>query len=304
MRYPDLFPKKDLNNAVDYIYNYGRNIDIALYEYYFKKANPSKVINQLLHYVNSDGGFGKGLELDFMYTGSTPLSTSIALDIIRRLNIYSNNHLTSEALEYLSETINYKGGWSCITKEVNDYPRAGWWEYKHTMKETYTLNPTAEIIGYFYIFGGGVYRNTVHNMLDNCYLYLKNPNNANTMHEQICLMRMIRMLPSNIGSRFSRFLEPRLKNGLCLDTKKYSTYVFTPLSIFESPNDPLYDLFRSQIEENLDYLIDSRNADGSWDVNWHWGRDEHVFDKQISKISAHITLMNIIKLKAFSRLAL
>ncbi len=171
------------------------------------------------------------------------------------------------------------------------------------MKETYTLNPTAEIIGYFYIFGGGVYRNTTHQMLDTCYTYLKNPDNGIKMHEIISLMKMIRMLPGSAGNRFLRFLRARLNSSLCYDIKKYNTYVFTPLSAFESPNDPLYDIFRNQIEENLDYLVDSQNADGSWDVTWHWDRDEHIFDKQLPYITAHITLENIIKLKAFNRIA-
>ena len=299
-----MLPKSALNKAVEYIYAFGRDIDVAMYEYYFKKSHPSKVINQLNKYVNNDGGFGKGLELDFTYEGSTPLSTSIALNIIRQLHIYSNNHLTSEALEYLSNTKNYKNAWACITKQVNDYPRAIWWEYTPSMKETYTLNPTAEIIGYFYIFGGGVYRNTVHEMLDACYAYLMHSDNGNEMHEIICLMKMIRMLPANLRNRFTRFLRPRLNSSLCYDTSKYDTYVFTPLQVFESPDDPLYEIFRNQIEENLDYVIESQNKDGSWDVPWKWQRDEHIFDNQLPKITAYITLENIRRLKAFSRLGL
>lgn len=304
MRYPNLLPKSALNKAADYIYSYGRDIDVALYEYYFKKSHPSKTINHLIKYANEDGGFGKGLELDFMYQGSTPLSTTIALDIIRQLNIYSNNHLTLEALEYLSNKKNYANGWSCITKEVNNYPRAVWWDYSPSMKETYTLNPTAEIIGYFYIFGGGVFRNTAHEMLDACYSYLKKPSNEINMHDLICLMKMVRMLPNNLGSRYIRFLRPKLNENLCYDTGKYTSYVFTPLSIFESPNDPMYDIFRNQIEDNLDYVIETQNKNGSWTANWHWDRDEHIFDKQLPKITAHVTLENIVKLKNFNRIGL
>ena len=304
MRYPNMLPKYALSKAADYIYTYGRDIDIALYEYYFKKAHPSKVINQLIKHVTNDGGFGKGLELDFMYQGSTPLSTTIALDIIRQLHIYSNNHLTTDALEYLTKTKNYKDGWSCITSDVNNYPRAAWWEYRLIMKETYTLNPTAEIIGYFYLFGGGVYRNTVHEMLDTCYAYLRNPDNGNEMHELICLMKMIRTLPTSIANRFVRFLRPRLNAALCFDLNKYNSYVFTPLQVFESPNDPMYDIFRNQIQDNIDYVIESQDIDGSWNVTWHWEQDEYIFDKQIPFISAHITLENIIKLKNFSRLSI
>jgi len=123
------------------------------------------------------------------------------------------------------------------------------------------------------------------------------------MHELICLMRMIRMLPPSTASKFTRFLRPRLNSSLCFDTRKYDTYVFTPLHVFESPNDPMYEIFRNQIEENLDYTIESQNADGSWNVPWHWERDEHVFDKQLPLIAAHITLENIIRLKAFNRLS-
>lgn len=304
MRYPYRLPKEDLTISAEYIYAFGRDIDISLYEYYFKKASVSKVIGTLNNYVNQDGGFGRGLALDYIYQGSTPLSTTIGLNILSKLHIFSNNHLTLNALEYLISAINYKNAWNCITRNANAKPHAAWLDYSDDMKELYTLCPTAEIIGYFYIFGGGVYRNAVHSMLDDCYAYLRKIDYCNSANEIICLAKMMRMLPINISKRFIHFLHPRLNSLLCFDLSKYHKNVFTPLDAFESPNDQLFETYYDQIQDNLDYLIDSRNSDGSWDIRYKWKRDEHIFDKQYAAISANITLKNLLSLKKFNRIYL
>ena len=75
-------------------------------------------------------------------------------------------------------------------------------------------------------------------------------------------------------------------------------------ALFTFSFDPMYDIFRNQIEDNLDYLIESQNKDGSWNVTWNWDRDEYVFEDQLPLIKAHITLENIIRLKSFNRIAL
>ncbi len=75
-------------------------------------------------------------------------------------------------------------------------PRAIWWDYKHEHDEIYTLNPTAEIAGYFYFMGTGIYRRYANNLMDKIYSYLLHDDNCcSDMHEILCLMRMTRMLP-------------------------------------------------------------------------------------------------------------
>lgn len=302
MRYPYRIKRDDKQRAIEYICKYGRDIDIALCEYFFGRGNQYNVIHALSGYINDDGGFGKGLALDYLYEGSTPLATTHGMDIIRIIKVRIANHITSNALHYLEKVQCHNGSWCCINMKVNSTPRASWWEYEHEHSERYTLNPTAEIIGYYYLLGTGVYRHYANDMLDRCYSYLLDPHNCNQMNEIICLMKMVRMLPTSKASRFTRILKEKLLEHLCTDSSQYGGYVFAPLQVFEGPSDPLVSEFSNEIEDHLDIIIERQTKDGNWRVNYNWGRYKYEFDQQIPLIQAKITLDNLIKLDNFSRI--
>ena len=65
--------------AVSFIKTTAREVDKALYRFYFEGGTKTAVLAALAPYQNEDGGFGHGIEPDFRMAGSSPMATSVAL---------------------------------------------------------------------------------------------------------------------------------------------------------------------------------------------------------------------------------
>ena len=294
--------KKRVRMAGDYIMSYGRDIEKKLYQYYFGKETAANVIDTLESHVNSDGGIGR-LELDSMYDGSMPINCALFFSIIHSLKIKDEFNAVNSVLKYLYKNIGENNSWKCTVPEVNTAPRALWWNWDESKKFEYSLNPTCELIGYFYHFGGGDYRAFSKEMLNNLYekLVVK-PVGSLQMHDMISLMQMCRLLSDILAEPFIALLEANLKKTIVNDQSKWSDYVFTPLSIFRSPLDPLYHSFEKEIILNLDYDIMAQTNEGYWIPNWHWWQFNEEFESQKNRITAHYTLDKLIILNNFKRI--
>lgn len=289
-----------LEKAVAYIQREGRDIDRAMYRYHFKKAKPAEVVEILRRYKNDDGGFGKGLELDYSYQGSTPQSTLRGLRILHQLKLIGNFNIISGALDYLYANKQKKGGWYCVTDEAHQAPIAPWYQ-KSAYQPDFTLNPTAEIVGYFYHFGGGDYRLFVNESLDTIKDYLRDERHGNEMHEVISFMRMIRLLPDSRTKRFLKYLKPRIDRKINLKPERYRDYVLSPLMIFENTYDPLYDKYESYVQDQLNDLVYAQEDEGYWEPNWQWG-DQYMWEEMLPMVRAHVTLRNLLLLRNFHRI--
>jgi hypothetical protein len=55
-----------INAAKQFILQNARPIDLAVYKYFFDNGSNQRVIDELSKFQNEDGGFGNGLEPDFL----------------------------------------------------------------------------------------------------------------------------------------------------------------------------------------------------------------------------------------------
>lgn len=289
--------------AENYIMEYGRPIDRALFRYHFKKAAANEALHALEGHVNDNGGFGKGLEPDFLYPGSTPLSTARGLDIMQRLKLTVRLDTAMDALAWLYRNILPSGGWLAITREVNDYPRANWWQYTESAESRFTLDPTVELAAYFYHFGAGEYRNFSHELIDACRIYLAANTGRITMHEALCTLRFIDIVPESVSARFIPLIKPEIDRLLCTDESKWDDVVLTPLQVVDSPIHFLYNIYKPYVDRNINYIISAQHPYGYWQPNWNWGRRyADAFHAQLPVIRAKVTLDNLILLKSFDKL--
>jgi len=294
--------KKKVSQAGEFIMEHGRDIEKALFMHHFKNEPSSSVVSILEGYINQDGGAGH-LELDMLYKGTTPVSCSIFFAIVHELKINAEFGAINTILEYLKKNIREKNCWRSVEKQVMDAPRAIWWNWDYEDKDIFTFNPTSELIGYFYHFGGGDYRAFAKELLDVLYAELVQKFVGTLeMHDVISLMQLCRALPDVAAERFIVILKPHLNEMLITDKKEWTGYVMSPLSVFKSPLDPLYYDFEKEINLNLDYEITMRTEDGVWEPNWHWGQYDEEFEKRKNKITSYVTMNKLIQFKNFNRI--
>lgn len=294
--------KKKVSKAGEFIMEHGRDVEKARFMHYFKNEPSSRVVSILEGYINKDGGAGR-LEPDMCYEGSTPVSCSIFFAILHELKINAEFGAINSILGYLEKNIREKNYWRPIDKQVMEAPRAKWWDWDNEKKDIYSFNPTCELIGYFYHFGGGDYRAFAKEMLDVLYAELVQKFVGTLdMHDVISLMQLCRILPDMAAERFIAILNPHLKEMLVTDKKEWVNYVMSPLLVFKSPLDPLYYEFEKEINLNLDYEITMQSEDGVWEPNWHWGQYDEEFDKRKNKIASYVTMNKLIQFKNFDRI--
>jgi hypothetical protein len=295
--------KKRVSQAGEFIMEYGREIDKALFAHYFRKEPASTVVSILERYISPIDGGACCLEPDMDYKGSTPISCATFFQILHSMKITAEFDAANSVLSYLMDNLKDKASWIPIVPEVESEPHAIWWNWDEDKARSYSLNPTCEIIGYFYNFGGGDYRAFAKKMLDTLYdMLLQRFVGTMEMHEIINLMQLCRLLPDTLAEKFTLVLKPHLKEMIITDKSLWGEYVLSPLAIFRSPLDPLYYDFEKEINLNLDYDITSQNEDGVWEPSWHWGQYDERFLEKKNLITSYVTVNKLITLNNFGRM--
>lgn len=66
------------------------------------------------------------------------------------------------------------------------------------------------------------------------------------------------------------------------DPQKWSLYTKTPSDFISSPDSPFYKGNEEIVEKELDYLIDTRNPGGVWNITWTWFNLGEKYQKEFA----------------------
>lgn len=133
-----------LERGRSFIYSHARLLDRMRFAFHFEDGTKDRVLNALRPYQNADGGFGNALEPDMRCPDSQPVTTEMALMVIREVEGWDSD-VAGGILSYLKGITLETGGFPRATTAVNPFPHAPWWT---TEKDGVpSLNPTGSIIG-------------------------------------------------------------------------------------------------------------------------------------------------------------
>ena len=128
-----------------------RMLDYYLIQSLFENQD-KKIVEELKKYQNKDGGFGKGLEPDVQMPNSSVVATEQA---IYALTFVKDNKVKEDMIQnivsYLESSYDSENRrFFMVTKEVNDYPHAVWWNFEDLEKNFPFGNPDPGVIGFLY----------------------------------------------------------------------------------------------------------------------------------------------------------
>jgi len=250
-----------------------RPLEIARFYNHLEGASDESVLAALEEYQNADGGFGHALEPDLRANESSALCTSIAFQVLRSTEARPDEAVISASIAYFLETLDReKWHWRIIPRSAEQSPHAPWWNQADREDEfdCFSLNPTAEILGYLY----------------DCQ----------------------RHVPSDVISLVSdrvirRKLTRLIDDAVTCDPKQWKEYNLRPLQVVDDPGSPFMASFEEDVAANLDYEISSQNEDGSWTPTWSWGNAfPDAWDKARREWSGIITIERLLLLKKFNRI--
>lgn len=266
--------RENFEKARQFILTRARPLEQALYRLRFETGPCEDVLAALAAYQNPDGGFGHALEPDLRMPYSSPIATTVALQIARRLKLPGDLPMIRSAVEYLVRS--YDPGtarWPSVSHLANQFAHAPWWHYDETraacMAES-QANPSVEIIGYLNAYPQFVSRVFLENVTSQAVLLLERIPDPMNMHDFLCYQRFANELTGMRRQRVLERLSKAILETVCAEPNEWAGYVAQPLILIRSPKSPFAELLADALQLNLDYRIDVQNQDGSWSPFWSW----------------------------------
>lgn len=299
--------KSTLEKISSFMNNSARTLEKALFEHYFINANDSAILSSLEKFQNTDGGFGNGIEPDFQLPSSSPMATSIGLKYLSMLpDSDEKNNRISAAIHYLENIFDSeRKGWFSVSKEVNNYPHAPWWDFKPDINMTvidYSWgNPTAELSGYLNQNKPFIKKLDIDDLTNRAVQYFKSLTDF-TEHEVYCFIRMHNSVDKKIATQLSDTLKIAVSQLVKTEESEWEKYVPTPLNFIEFDSTNYFDIEQDIIDKNLNYLIDKLESDGKISPTWQW--DKYADEWEIAKTewTAILTLQALLSLLKFNRI--
>ncbi|WP_064093550.1 hypothetical protein [Rossellomorea aquimaris] len=291
-----------------YIIHHARPLEQNLFAYLFESGAKENVITELARFQNSDGGFGQSIEPDFRLTISSPLATTIGLQIAKTIDLSKNHQIVINAMNYLSQTYDEKlRGWNAVPPEVNDVPHAPWWHFDHDQGhcgvQSTWANPNAEIVGYFHYYQPEEPR--LKSWTQTALTELKDLSFPYGMHDFLCYQRLLDCITGDLRQSILDLLSLSVRNTVCTDPNQWNEYVAKPLQFASSPTSPFYPLLKEEVELQLNVEIQNVHEDGYWQPNWSWfGQYNETWEIAEKEWRGIVTLEMLRVLNRFDKIAL
>ncbi|MEJ2247094.1 MAG: hypothetical protein P8Y80_13610 [Acidobacteriota bacterium] len=294
--------------ALNFVEAMGRPLEAARIKYHFQDGPVENVVASLQSFQNEDGGFGNAIEPDLRAPESSALGTSIAFQIMRECDGNGFGNIPAKAVEYLLSIFDKsKGMWRIISQSADSSPHAPWWNQKgrEDVFDSFSLNPTAEILGYLYDNLDQTPTDVLSQVTDRVVSHLSGIERIE-MHELLCCLRLLhtRALPEDIRDRIRKRLKDLTAGTITCDPTQWKGYNLRPLQVVDRPESPFMAGLEEAVAGNLDYEIESQNDDGSWTPTWTWvDAFPDIWKVACREWSGIITLEKLLILKRFDRIS-
>lgn len=269
--------KSAFEKAVAYMKGQARPLELARFDYHLGDGSTAEVLAKLETaleaFQNEDGGFGHGLEPDVRLGDSSVIATTLAFQRFREFGIPGDHVMVVRACQYLVNTYDADHvNWPIIPPNVDDAPHAPWWVSGGDLDQS-LANPRAEIAGYLNEFPEHFPDAMRQQVTEATINYLFEQPDEMEMHDLLCYIRLweTRSLPQDTRSRILDKLKRIAETIVDRNPEGWKAYGLQPLAIASTPESPFVESFRDEIQQNLDFIIDTQGENGAWMPNWSWG---------------------------------
>ncbi len=265
------------NAAIEFVLQNARPLELAIYKYFFENESNQAVIDELLKFQNSDGGFGNALEPDFFNPKSSPIATNDAIITLFRVNaLDKNSDIVKGIVKYLESHNSFdedEKRWLFAIDSNKDYPHAIWWEKKGDGISNF--NPSISLAAFFICYG---------NRTSLCEVIIKEGFEYLETAEEIsgdslkCFLLTYELLKTNSINdiidleQFKDLLCKTIYNSICTDIEKYGVeYVPMPSDFFSGTYLEFITLeTKTLIAAEKDILGKLQMEDGGFEITWKW----------------------------------
>lgn len=305
--------RSDIMNTFEkargFIYRNARPLDLARWQFHFENGSKENVLNALSFYQNADGGFGYGLEPDFLNPNSTPMATWAATEIIKEIEFSDKNHpIIKGILRYLESGEHFDAAlnqWFNTVPSNNDYPHAIWWEYNGNSEFKY--NPTAALAAFVleYADEASEIYNKCCKIAEQAVDWFINAVPFYEQHVTSCFINLYKLLKvknmiSSSMTEFEQKLKEEVKCEICSEKEKWAVEYVTKPSDFKITPDSIFYADNAELAEyECSFIKEIQLPDGGFPVTWQWWTDYTEFYISVNFWKSDFVIKNMLYLKKY-----
>ena len=306
---------QDYAEIRQWMYRNARQIEMALWQYYYENGSQESVLAALAMYQNADGGFGNALEADSWNMESSPYTTLYAINILSGIHFTDTGNPLMQGIFRFLESGVYSDddGWWFNSPTNDDYPHAPWWTYDSSANKFESIGVSAGIAGFILQFSSKdtqIYQKALL-VADKLIEKLHTPENLGEMGVggYIALIDVLHRL--NMADRFDLdFLSDSVKQlvnkAIERDVSKWGLYGKKPADFIRSPESEFYAGNEEILQQELDYTVDTRVEKGVWGITWSWFDNNEKYPKEFAIAEnwwkAAVAIEKVRLLKNFGRI--
>ena len=300
--------KLDITNTGRWIHRNARGLELAKWRFYFEGGDAESVIDELQYYQNIDGGFGHALEADCWNPASAPSQMFYAIHILHELAYQDTTHpVIQNMLRYLESGKDMVDGfWVSILPSNNQYPHAPWWT--KTDRKTFDVYmPNADICWFILKFAqkdSPLYDRAVSMVQRMLNLFLsQNEVEPHSLESMMFLLRELQKTDSSCGQLEDAATAHgiQLMRGLIeVNPHTWTAYCITPSFFIHDRLHPLYPEYRELLKLEVQRLMETRDADGCWDINWVWQEYESAYRLSANWWKSSVTMQKLMLYETFA----
>lgn len=294
-----------------WMYRNARPLELARWQYHMENGTEKAVLHALSVYQNEDGGFGHALEADNWNPNSSPYSTGTAIQIFRELGIYNPNHgMVSQAFAFLDSNL-YPSpyGWPFTIPTNNRFPHAPWWSCSEENNHQSGYHAAGGLAGYI-LRCGDQESSLYHKALQTADGIVDKLLRSGTtdIHEiGIYASLLTDILSARLTDRFDyellhKHISQMVDHSIERNPENWPRYSMRPSHYIRSPESLFYKGNEVIMEQELDFILSSRQPNGVWPISWQWDGYPNEFAIAERWWQGHLAISNVLLLHHFGRL--
>lgn len=282
---------KNIESILNEVLDSGRLIDY----YLIKNLNENfeeKLLNELIKYQNSDGGFGNCLEPDIRMPESSVAASNVGISILDEIKSETlKEEVVRKLIKYYESVFNYEiYAFDIVPKEVDNYPRALWWNYDS--KDNFTFgNPNPEVCGFLFKYKAFLEVIDINKYLNKVLNYVRHDLIDGSMH---CVLSVLTFY-NKVSREYQSSLKPIIQRKIDKEMKLYiddsNGYILEPYKV-ELASTGFLDEYKNLLQENISKYIKIINDNKLIMPNWEWYQYNDVFNNEAkNEWASYITFM-------------
>ena len=262
-----------------WVYRNARPIELVLWEYEFESGSQEAVLSALSHYQNKDGGFGHALEPDCWNPHSSPYTTLNAIGKLKAIHFSDITHPMVQGIFRFLESGAHScdNGWLFSIPSNDDYPHAPWWSYHPKTNEAESTGVTAGLVCFLLRLApkeSSLYKKAF-GLAGQLLSRFNSPARQGDMGlsgycDLLDTIKQLKLADRLDISYLSTNIKGHIDEAIVRDVPQWAHYCVRPSQFIQSPDSPFYPGNEDIVRKELDYLIDTRPENGTWDITWHW----------------------------------